>query len=234
METGDRLTSVENKQKVQLPIRRTESILPWFRPNYLNTFCFFGWNMVITVGPPTEPTTELPAEPPAELGAKPAVEPYTKNIILEEIAPNEFRQQGQFWQKNVRLRSDFAYARIDNPIIETDYERLLFRLLEHPLAYQIATREQGRWIRGYADSITDSEVRELARLAARDYRKYNYLEMRLRRPSARWQQEALLEFVEYQGKIISNDITIHYSLQKMFEVRIGRQSWVNMQGVWKP
>ncbi len=190
--------------------------------------------MVITVEPPTEPATELSTEAKAELKAEPAVELYTKSIILEETTAHEFRQRGQFWQKNVRRRSDFAYARIDNPIIETDYERLLFRLLEHPLAYQIATREQGRWIKGYADSITDSEVRELASLAARDYRKCNYLEMRLRRPSARWQQEALLEFVEYQGKIISNDITMHYSLQKMFDVRIGRQSWVNMQGVWVP
>ena len=160
---------------------------------------------------------------------------YTRNIILEEISEPEFSTLEQFWNKKISRREDQIFARVHSPIIDTDYETILHRLLSHPHAVLLCVNDHGRWIKRRREELNLQDIEELAGLAARDERKRGYLEVKIKRfpydsPSLR----ATLEFMEYNGSIVSNDIRIHHSLEDMFTLRYTSSGWNYVNGLWVP
>ena len=156
----------------------------------------------------------------------------TTQIILEEVPLVEFTKMQQFWRKSTRLYQDDIYSRIRNPITETNYERLLFSLLDHPEADLLCVHNRGKWEKRHNYDLTDPEIRELAKIASTDSRKRNFLEMKFNRKNG-WFKTATLEFIEYQGMIISYDIVLGSVVQEYFTIK-AEHSFQYNNGLWIP
>lgn len=141
---------------------------------------------------------------------------YTQEIILEQITEREFSRLESGWKFDIRRRDDAIYSHLRNPIIETDYERLLFFLLEHPYADQLCVNDQGKWRKKYTRKISDAEVHDMARIAARDMLKTNYLEMKFKGGEDPDEIRAVLKFAEHEGQIIGCEVTVPQHLNGLF------------------
>ncbi len=149
----------------------------------------------------------------------------TKQIVLEEITSHEFDRMQKFWNKFRHKRCWEIYSKIVNPIIEQDYEKLLFSLVELPYADQLCVHEDaGKWVKEYIDRISDAQVRDLARIAANNRCKRNYLEIKLRNELKTGAPTAIIGFIEFQDRIISYEISTPLSLGCLFTVRPGQGS----------
>lgn len=162
---------------------------------------------------------------------------YTKEIELEEVTLEEFERMEEFWKIRVRKRDDTIYSKITKTIVEEDYERLLFFLLEHPYADELCVNNNGDWVKRYTRFISESEVREIARIASRDRFKKNYLELKFKVRGVSHTERAILGFAEFNGFIIGSEVGVPLDLECLFTVRYSaahQSGYRFIRGLWVP
>ena len=156
----------------------------------------------------------------------------TKQIVLEEVTEQQFNELQHFWGKQLRQYEGDIYSRIHNPLIETDYVRLLFSLLDHPQADLLCVNNQGNWIKRHKEDLSSDEVHELAKIAAADRYKKNFLEIKFKR-YPKWFKTGHIEFTEYHGRMIGYDLHIGNVLQNEFTIN-AKHSFTYNYGLWTP
>ena len=168
-----------------------------------------------------------------------------QQIVLEEIAWEDFIQLQSFWHKTIHWRPDTTYSHVYNPIRERDYERLFYSFREHPDAHRICVRAREGWIRLYSDTTTDAEWKEGARIASRDKFKRQYLEFQFLRNFTSYLDKAIIEFIEYKSEIIGYDLTVSRVLRNLFTLHQKKpekskksgeseEQFSYYQGLWVP
>jgi len=163
---------------------------------------------------------------------------YTRQVTLEEITPEEYeKRENNFKLSPIQKHWFDIFSRIRDPIVDRNYEKLIFYLLSHDDADELCVNDQGTWVKQYARRITDVEIREMARIASNDSVKRNYLEIKLKRPKLYERLErATIEFIEYNGSIIGYKISVPYELEDLFNIE--KCSHANgyryNQGLWVP
>lgn len=193
---------------------------------------------MVTLEPETDlyavsPTTDQQAVSPPT-ASHPV--PYTKDFILEEVTLEEFEKMERFWSKHIKKPDRERYARVVNPIHDTEYERLLRRMMVHPLDVEVYVHDHGQWRKTYKRRCTETVIQDFARIAAADQRHRNYLEVKLCEEwnQQDWWNKAVLEFVEYRGRIIGYDVIVPRLLQSQFTLRFPDEPTGKVHGLWVP
>ncbi|MEK6951162.1 MAG: hypothetical protein AABX13_05560 [Nanoarchaeota archaeon] len=164
--------------------------------------------------------------------------PYTKDVILEEVTRSEFERMEQFWGKHIRKSGRERYARVSNPVEDTEYESLLQRMLIHPLDVEICVNDQGKWRKVYKRKCTEEALQKFAGIAAADQYHRNYLEVKILAEGVEnlWWNKAVIDFVEYRGRIIGYDVVIPPAVQSQFtwHYQLSAGLPVKVCGLWVP
>ena len=134
---------------------------------------------------------------------------YTKGLGLEQISLQDYRRRKTSWEFHKETRPNDVFASIKNPVFETDYEKLIHRLLDHPNAYKLRVRANGFWIKRnpHRHKVSDGDIRGLAAIAAKDRFKKNYLEIGFKVDTDIW-ASAEIEFIERNGIIIGYRVSV--------------------------
>ena len=159
----------------------------------------------------------------------------TKSICLEEVSIEEFQKLEDFWGDRRKINPSSVHSRLRNPIMAKDYPELLSMLIKMDYAHQICVREDAHsWAKGLVSTgISDDALEWMAKLAAQDKIKRNYLELKLKDPAVIDWRCAILEFTEYEGKIISYKARVPYLHRNLFTIRASRPFAFN-NSIWKP
>lgn len=162
-----------------------------------------------------------------------------ENIVLEQVTPEEYQRMQDFWHKKRKLKQDSVYSRVINPLRypAEDYERILFDLVSMEYANELCVNDCGKWMRRYINRILESEVREMARIAANDTWKIFYLEMKfLPREKRRLPyrpRQIHIEFVEYNNEVIGYVVDVPASLGHLIRTDVKDEHLYNW-GLWVP
>lgn len=164
---------------------------------------------------------------------------YTKNIKLEEVTVEEFEQMERHWGKNRKKHNNVVYAKIINPIVQedTDYFELLNELTGHDYAHMLAVKRGSYWVKKLVDDLSMSGIADLARTAANDRYKDNFLEVKFSsRPELGYNDRnmAQIEFREHEGKIIGYQISTPKFLEKIFNTIVTNDNHHLVHGIWVP
>lgn len=158
---------------------------------------------------------------------------YTKQLRLEQISKIQYADMTMFWRKETILRSGTAYVRIHAPIIRDGHEFLLNMLKDHPFADEISVNNHGRWEHAYVRRVTDTRLKEMAGIAARDGKKRNYLEVKFKRGEGRLPR-ATIGFRVYDGNIIGYELEVPRCLEDLFDIQIEDGNHRHVKGLWVP
>jgi hypothetical protein len=163
-----------------------------------------------------------------------------KSVRLEQIDWDGYHfLTSEFWKSNIVKREDQVYARIFNPIKHTIYEDLIRALIDLEYADQIGVHEKGPdWFKRYVRLINDYDIRKMARIAASDRFKKNFLEIKLKE----WSDEkedtlpdrTTIGFVEYEKEIISAEMRVAFDHKDLFDFNHEADSFRYARGVWVP
>ena len=154
------------------------------------------------------------------------------SIVLEEVTVADFNKLQQFWNKRINIWGENIYSRIRNPLRETNYERLLFQILEQEEIELLCVRDGLTWLKRFTNRLKDSEVRSLAAIASRDKFKRNYLEAKFRKNLGE-ASYGTMEFTEYRGEIVGYDLRISHQLAHLFTIHSTKNYCYN-HGLWIP
>ncbi len=159
----------------------------------------------------------------------------TKSICLEEVSVEEFQKLEDFWGDRRKIRPDSVHSRLRNPLMADTYIDLFHAMREMDYAHQICVRKNTyEWVKRLVGmGISDDELKRMAKLAAQDKVKRNYLELKLRDPAVMDLRCAILEFTEMDGGIVSYKARVPYMHRHLFTINSGRAFAFN-NAVWVP
>ncbi len=176
-------------------------------------------------------------QPDTALDPASSTVPYTKNIVLEEVTLEEFEGMEQFWGKHISKKAGEVYCRIQQPLQETEYVPLLQNLCSLPWPVRISANNHGRWVRIHNSWATPEHLEKLAAIAAADERKRYFLEAKIQKYNYEYQEwwtRVIIEFREYDQRIVGNDMRIHWDYREICTIRAQRDSWRSALGLWVP
>lgn len=154
---------------------------------------------------------------------------YTKGIVLEDIAGEQFDSYKPCWKAEGWENRNAVLCEIKQTVVDTDYKHLLLFLLKHKYADEIRVKTEDGWDQDYKSRICDyggnivqmGRVEDMAEKAAFNKEKSNYLEMYLKEP---WIKEKVsrvrIQFSGYKGLIIATQAIIPPRLAHLFTINV--------------
>ena len=156
-----------------------------------------------------------------------------KDIVLEEVPLATFEEMEQVWNTSRRKKSGDVYSRIENPIRESDYEKLINDLLNLPCAGNVSVRySDKRWFKIIQKNKGSKLINIGAQLAEIYPDKTYFLEFKFDNfPNP---GRGYIEFREHEGEVVGYKLSISKSLESLFTVKSEQTDYRFNQAIWVP
>jgi len=138
----------------------------------------------------------------------------TRKIILEQITWKQYQEAEKIWGDGRRARNHSIYSHIHNPVCDTDYERLFISFVNLPFEMELSVRERNKWHRANPAGLTRNDSLYLAKIAAADAYKRNYVTLTLGIKENN-NDRIIVEFAERNGLIIGYKMIVPYALKHL-------------------
>ncbi len=160
-----------------------------------------------------------------------------KSIVLKEVPFEVFIKMRNYWALETEKpkHSSEVYSRICNPIVAEDYESLIHLLQKCEHAQELCVRKGAHhWEKRDIKKLSDSEIKELAKIASEDRYQKDHLEIKIKKNECC--KRTTIRFVKFNGKIIGYDTLVPYPLSGLvtIEADIPDEKNGRIKGLWVP
>jgi len=156
----------------------------------------------------------------------------TRDIILEQVVVDDFWELENVWNRDRKITKKDVYARVRNPVRDTDYERLLTRLLHIPQSSAIRVHDGDNWQEAFTSSgIPLATIHRFAEIAETTKSKRYFLEVILRLNG----DNAYIDFRKRGDEIVGYSVRTSYLAKDLFTLNMRKErAFAYANGIWVP